>query len=279
MPTKISLSTYAIALRLLVVCTICCSILGVNPALRQRKALAQTTELTLKPKANGFAGTYKPLGKDVTLLLETYHPSKEFSMTRIQRQDKSTLAEVLYDKDKVALTIRDVEITIDVVNRKILEPENLEKKLRKLEQFAKSEEAAQLRSTYAKVIQQRMKEERHYLFGFLVLSMALGEETNGSATSSLISHTPVQAYIDYRRQKRAEQAKLLNVSIPPCAPPKSGQMAISTSLVINRTTSAPNVTAITTTASAVQDCTGCCGPGCWGCTGVIHGNATHMTTA
>jgi len=112
---KHTFTTFATTLRLFAVSTIVCFTLGICcPSLMVAKVAAQTAEVTLKPKTNGFMGTYKPKGKDFILSLETYRPTKEFSLTRVQRQDKSTITEVLLDQDRVMLTIRDVEITFDL---------------------------------------------------------------------------------------------------------------------------------------------------------------------
>jgi hypothetical protein len=74
------------------------------------------------------------------------------------------------------VSVSDVKIALDIKTKKMLDESEWEKKSKEIENFILSEDGATTRAVLAEVIMGRMKEEQPYLFGFIVISMLVGEE-------------------------------------------------------------------------------------------------------
>jgi hypothetical protein len=207
-------------------------------------------------------------------LVETRHPSKDFSLSRIQKKDGSILVECLRDQNIVTVSFPGVKLAIDINTQKFLEEPELEKISQGIENFILSDDGKTTRAVLAQVIMRRMKEEQPFLFGFIVIAMVVGEEPlstdaqkeAASLTAPKQIKTPSQMFVAYRAHA---QATKLGVPVNKlCAYNNSTTVAAATAPSKNGASLVQPVSlSAKSTAPAPVGCFGCCGPDCWGCSG------------
>lgn len=214
-------------------------VLMLSAGLTAIEAIAQTSELKLQSKQNEFTGEYT--AGNTKLFVELRASADDSTISRIQNYNKQTLVESIREKEVVTVKINDVTITY-YMNAKNPEKsrasELSDADAQKLKKFSLSEESAYVRKLIAELIKQKAGTEVGQLKGFVTIAMILGdgpgapEELQSKANCS--SPKLIQMYASYRSQS---------------------QTKVQHSNVANKT------------SSVVNDCQGCCGAGCWGCTG------------
>lgn len=217
------------------------SILVLLTVVNAIETAAQTSELKLQSAQNGFTGEYT--SGNTKLFVEYQAPTTDSSVSRIQNSDRQTLAETIRDKDTVTVKITDVTIAYYIGKGNldnVRSPELSEAETQKLEAFSLSEQSAHIRKLIVELIKQKASADSVQLKGFVVIAMFLGD--GPGAPEELQSKTNcnspklVQMYASYRPQNQLYRK-------------------VKHSNVANKTN------------TAVDQCHGCCGPGCWGCTG------------
>lgn len=204
------------------------------------ESAAQVVELKLQSTPDGFFGEYKEEG--TTLFTELY-TSNDYSVSRIQTSDKQTIVESVRDKNIVTVKISDTTLTF-YIDQEALEGKKTtslsESDEQNLEGFSTSKKSAPVRRLIAELIKQRATNEAERLKGFVVIAMVLGDgpgaPDNLQAKANCKSPKLVQMYASYRPQNQ----------------PKAMQSKLAQR---NNNSTVNNL------------CYGCCGPGCWGCTG------------
>ncbi len=203
------------------------------------EAAAQTSELKLQSKQNGFTGEHT--SGNTKLFVKYQAVTADSTISRIQNSNKQTLVESIREKDVITVKINDVTITyyMDAKNpEKSKASELSDADTQKLRKFSLSEESASVRKLIAELIRQKAGTEVGQLKGFVTIAMILGdgpgapEELQSNANCK--SPKLIQMYASYRPQS---------------------QPKVQPSNVANKT------------SAVVGGCQGCCGPSCWGCTG------------
>ncbi len=155
-------------------------------------------EFRWTPRANGFAGGYK-FGKQ-NFAVESYHPSPEFSLTRISRPGGIALMEVLRNGPTVDLTIADTRVSFNIGAEPsdFTAPEQAE-----LQSALGSVDAMVARRVVAATIFQLKQHgmERRLLTGLGVASLVLGSEPKAAvlkadASRALIGIVPEECAAD-----------------------------------------------------------------------------------
>lgn len=215
------------------------SVLMLLVGLNTTDSIAQVSELKLQTRQNGFSGVFTT-EENKKLLVEYQSSTSDSFISRIQTSDGQTLAEAVRDKDVITVTVKDVSLNfyLDKEKRK-QRPETSEEDKQKLKKYKLSKEFAPVRKLIAELIRQYAGSEKEQLKGFVIMSMVLGDGPGApdasQAKANCSSPKLVQMYASYRQQS---------------------QPKITNKLIAGKSVS-----------SNLDQCFGCCGAACWGCTG------------
>lgn len=198
------------------------------------QVIGQVGEVNLKPVLDGFNGEY--LTGNQKLIIEYRVSNSKLSVSRILNSSGQTIVEAVQVPGSVTVRVTHVTFTIymnqtDPGNKN--DSDLSEGDRRKLEQFSRSDASRVVREVLASIIRQKAPNGKDQLFGFLTIAMLLGD---GPGAPDV------------------QQSKVR------CSPPK----LIFASYIMP----SPQTAVFPTVGkSRMDDCHGCCGPGCWGCTG------------
>ena len=210
---------------------LCILLSALGLALIRNPSTAQvqsSDELRLDFKTNGFHGTYKTQGKEYSF--ETSHPSHDFFLTRILQPDGSVLAESLRNNNILTVKLPQVQVTFDT-SKKSPTQQSEEVKAKILE-FMQSNDATVIRKLFAAIVEEKDRVLKSQLKGFTAIVMVIGDEPGGLKIGNDVREL-------FFKQKGIQ----------------------------GNFSSANALNAPTPLLRQDPECLGCCGPGCWGCTG------------
>lgn len=204
------------------------------------QTIGQVGDVNLKPVLDGFNGEY--LTGNQKLIIEYRVSNSKLSVSRIMNSSGQTIVEAVQVPGSVTVRVTDVTLTIymnqtDPGTSKVSELSEGDR--RKLQQFSRSDASAAVREVLASIIRQKALDGKDQLFGFLTIAMLLG---------------------DGPRAPFVQQSKVR-------CPPK----LVFASYIIPNPQKAELSIFPTVGKSMMDDCNGCCGPACWGCTGCYTG--------
>lgn len=201
------------------------------------KLQAKLGDVNLRPVLDGFRGEYNA-GKQ-ELLIEPWGSNSELLVSRILNSTGQIIVEAVQVPGSVTVRVTEVTLTI-TMNRtdpgKSTASELSEWDRRKLEEFSRSDASAAVREVLASIIRQKSRDRRAQIMGFLMIAMVLGDGPGAPDVqqSSRRCISPKFVYASYL--------------VP--------SLQLDTQPIFLRAGK-----------STMDDCLGCCGPGCWGCTG------------
>lgn len=197
---------------------------------------AQVGDIKLKRVQDGIKGEY--LVGPQKLLIEHRDSNSEHLVSRILDSTGQIVVAAIQVPGSVTVMVTDVTLTI-TVNR--LEPEKStvselsEGDRRRLEEFSRSDASIAVREVLANILQQNDPDQGALRMGFLVIAMVLGD---GPGAPNV--------------QQSARR----------CRTPKR----VSATFLATSSRVDAHPIFMRTHYSATDDCLGCCGPACWGCT-------------
>lgn len=211
---------------LLLVCLLSTT-LGVGEALGQGK------DVKLTPTMDGFSGEY--FSGSQKFLIEYRASNPKIFVSRIMNASSQTIVEAVQGPGVITMKVTDVTLTL-TLNRTAPEKSQVselsEEDRRKLEEFSRSNSAAIVREVLASIIRQKSRDGKDQLTGFLTIAMFLGEGPRAS---------------DVRQSNQS------------CGTPSFVRASYGPSAQMAQPSLFPKV------SRSMDDCYGCCAPGCIGC--------------
>ncbi len=217
---------------------------------------AQDTSFTLQRTESGFYGTYAVGG--VEYLYNT-NRQQQLHESYIQKSHRRNIASCVLYKDRLTITLGGVAIEFNMSDQ-TMSPLS-EAELASLRAFSTGADAAIAREVIRQIVSSEENLSNLSQFGFIVLGMLLGDESlearnvPRSTPNRPVNKEPLSQLIKVKLAHAFEnsprKAELLR---------KCKQQTVAAN-VKGRGRSALKVT-------PRGPCHGCCGSGCWGCTGI-----------